>query len=244
MEAKRWEVDIWDVLRIAGIRDRKSFLDWCKRGHPDKGGDTNVFGLINTFYGARKADSGDIGPPPSYTRPNPFKGGGVPPRAPPPPRPQAKPTAPPRPQAKPQENPFQKIWRKKYEEDVKRQTGDPKPGMCHAKVKKPKWKLSVFSNSLDSEVIEVNCQNMARKGSRYCHSHKKFDTEAEKIAVEEYKVEKAATKLEAKRKRERAKAERARTKIEKTAAKRAQQQQKKREFDQKVDEAIRKRNRA
>jgi hypothetical protein len=196
-DSRSWKVNMWDLIKLTGIKDKESFKSWIRQNHPDKGGDCDAVALVQTFYNRFKTPEGVLAHPKNYV--SSFAGGGVKPdsntnptatAAPPPQRATAaQPTT-----ANATDGQYANMFsgnswfgsngaKRSAEraEMQKRARGHPYAGYCQKKVKYAGGSRGDFTfDNTGLQLKEmVNCQNKSRPGSRYCASHKKFDTPEE-----------------------------------------------------------------
>jgi hypothetical protein len=195
---RTWSVNIWDLMKVSGVKDRASYMEWTRRTHPDMGGDTNANAIVQSFYNKRKRESdGVLVPPTNYV--SSFAGGGMRPPKPPVARATAATAATSAASSNKSHgqdyshfagNFFAGSAHAHLFKDIEQTPARAKmqdaargpclPGMCERKINNKSGSRTHNKKTWHTTGLKlgerVNCPNKARNGSVHCASHKKFDT--------------------------------------------------------------------
>lgn len=168
-------------LEIAGIRDRKSWIAWCKHSHPDYGGNSNTFATIKNAYDKLSDEEGNVicGQIPR-TRPHNIAQTMVEPNSS---------------SSKYIYRGFEELkraWYARYgknahvrsETESKNRTSAKtrsKQNYADASARQRCEATLIYKYGLNNCLeVEQRCRNIARHGFVYCESHKKFNVDAER----------------------------------------------------------------
>lgn len=169
-------------LEIAGIRDRRSWIAWCKHSHPDHGGNSNTFAMTKNAYNELSDSKGNvivhINDVPNQTKTD---------------------IKPPSRTYKGFEE-LKRAWYKRYGKNTNRTVNGSRKGseskytdqhnktQCEAIIKY-QYGLRVCANN------EKRCQNIARQGYKYCEYHKTFDINETRKNIQRKRFERHANKI-------------------------------------------------